>query len=143
MNTGKHNGAFAFLERKLGRKLLWVLCLLHLNELPLRHIFVELDGPTSSQNTFLGVIGKLLPQVEELDWRKFDKVRVGPGLSELSDEVAADLSSDQRMIYLAFLSVWNGEVRVEFYSLSPGPISHALWLTLCLRILLLYIKTLD
>ena len=60
-NTGKHNGAFTFLEKKLGRKLTSVLCMLHLNELPFRHIFVHLEGTTRSNNTFMGVIGKLLP----------------------------------------------------------------------------------
>ena len=53
---------------KLWRRLLWILCMLHLNELPWRHIFVALDGPTSSHNTFLGVIGKILPNVEDLEW---------------------------------------------------------------------------
>ena len=138
-NTGKHNGAFACLEKKLGGKLTWVLCMLHLNELPLRHIFVHLDGPTSSNNTFMGVIGKLLPQVEDLDWSgKFDQVQLGPGIPDLSEDVASDLSSDQRMLYLAFVSIWSGKIRVELYSLTPGPISHSRWLTLCLMILLLF-----
>ena len=54
--------------------------------------------------------------------------------------MANDLSSDQRLLYLAFVSVWSGETRVELYSLTPGPISHSRWLTLCERILLLYLK---
>jgi hypothetical protein len=141
-NTGKYIGAFASLEKKLNRRLLWVLCMLHLNELPLRHVFVGLDGPTVSNNTFKGVIGKILPRVEELDWTdKFEKVQVGQGIPELSEEIASDLSSDQRMLYLAFVSIWNGQIRIELYSLSPGPISHSRWLTLCLRILILYMKS--
>ena len=95
-NTGKYIGAFASLEKKLWRRLLWILCMLHLNELPWRHIFVALDGPTSSHNTFLGVIGKILPNVEDLDWSaKVEKVQLGPGLPELPEVVASDLSSDQ------------------------------------------------
>lgn len=140
-NTGKHIGAFASLEKMLGRRLLWVLCMLHLNELPWRHIFVALDGPTSSHNTFQGVIGKILPRVEELEWStKVEKVQLGPGLTELSEEVAADLSSDQRILYLAFMSVWTGVIRVELYSLTPGPISHSRWLTHCTRTLICHLK---
>lgn len=140
-NTGKYIGAFACLERKLNRKLLWSICMLHLNELPLRHVFVRLDGETASNNTFKGVIGKLLPQVESLDWKgKFSPVQLGPGMPELSEEVASDLSSDQRMLYLAFMSVWSGVIRPELYSLTPGPISHSRWLTLCVRILILFMK---
>ena len=101
-----------------------------------------LDGPTASNNTFKGAIGKILPRVEELDWtEKFDKIQIGQGIPELSEEIASDLSSDQRMLYLAFVSIWNGQVRIELYSLSPGPISHSRWLTLCLRILILYMKS--
>ena len=141
-NTGKHIGAFASLEKKLDRKLLWILCMLHLNELPLRHIFVSLDGPTASNNTFQGVIGKLLPHVEDLNWcDKFEKVQMGQGIPEgLTEDVSSDLSSDQRILYLAFVSVWSGVIRIELYSLTPGPISHSRWLTLCVRILILFMK---
>ena len=140
-NTGKHIGAFASLEKMLDRRLLWVLCMLHLNELPWRHIFVALDGPTSSHNTFLGVIGKILPNVEYLEWStKVEKVQLGPGLPELPEEVAADLSSDQRILYLAFMSVWTGVIREELYSLTPGPISHSRWLTHCTRTLICHLK---
>ena len=60
-NTGKWSGAFACLEDKLGRRLVIIVCWLHLNELPLRHIFVFVDGPTSSKKTFKGVIVKIIP----------------------------------------------------------------------------------
>ena len=59
-NTGKYIGAFASLENMRQGKLLWVFCVLHLNELPLRHIFVFVNAPTSGNKTFKGVIGKLL-----------------------------------------------------------------------------------
>jgi len=47
-------------EEKLGRPLQWVVCLLHCNELPLRHVFLELDGTTISPDSFLGPVGKKL-----------------------------------------------------------------------------------
>ena len=34
------------------------MCLLHTNELPLRHVFAALDGATSGPDTFAGPIGK-------------------------------------------------------------------------------------
>ena len=69
----------------------------------MRHIFVSLDGPTASNNTFQGVIGKLLPHVEDLNWcDKFEKVQMGQGIPEgLTEDVSSDLSSDQRILYLA------------------------------------------
>ena len=40
--TGKSKGFIASLETLIGRPLQWVICLLHLNELPLRHVFQNL-----------------------------------------------------------------------------------------------------
>ena len=37
--TGKSKGFIASLETLIRRLLQWVICLLHLNELPLRHVF--------------------------------------------------------------------------------------------------------
>ena len=105
-------------EVLLKRKLLRVVCTLHLNELPLRHVFIEIDGPTDSKNTFKGAIGKLLPKVEEFDFNpRFKKVTDGPGLPSISENVAADLSSDQRLLYSAFQSVRTGVIRPELHSL--------------------------
>jgi len=40
--TGNKAGFIRCLEEKLGRPLQWAFCLLHCNELPLRHVFLEL-----------------------------------------------------------------------------------------------------
>ena len=37
--TGKFNGFIRSLEELVNKPLQWVICLLHANELPLRHIF--------------------------------------------------------------------------------------------------------
>jgi len=41
-------GFIRCLEKKLGRPLQWVVCPLHCNALPLRHVFLELDGITKT-----------------------------------------------------------------------------------------------
>ncbi|KAG0712866.1 hypothetical protein GWK47_017453 [Chionoecetes opilio] len=38
----------------LGRKLFWSICVLHTNELPLRHLITSIDGPTLSDTGFTG-----------------------------------------------------------------------------------------
>ena len=139
VNTGNKGGVLATVEKITGKRKMWQICQLHLNELPLRHVFTEIDGETDSKNTFKGKIGKILPHVEEFDLlNQFPKVDVGEALPDLSDEVVADLSSDQFMLFLAWDSVKSGKLRKELLSLTPGPISHSRWLTLALRILLLY-----
>ena len=48
---------------KLGRRLIWLICALHTNELPLKHLMAELDGKTTSNNAFSGPVGKIVDKV--------------------------------------------------------------------------------
>ena len=43
LNTGCKGGAIDFLENKLERRLIWLICALHTNELPIEHLMAELD----------------------------------------------------------------------------------------------------
>ena len=58
--TGKFNGVIRSLEELLKTPLQWSIYLLHTNELPLCHVFMELDGTTNSPDSFTGPIGKQL-----------------------------------------------------------------------------------
>ena len=81
----------------------------------------------------------MLPKVQDFDLlQEFPKIDVGEDLPDLSEDVVTDLSSDQYMLCLAWESVRSGKLRKELLSLTPGPISHSRWLTLALRLLLLY-----
>ena len=67
------------MEKLLNRKVFWVICQLHTNELPLRHLieclgiddssYIALnnifspDGKSTSKDGFSGPIGKLLSKV--------------------------------------------------------------------------------
>ncbi|KAB7494258.1 hypothetical protein Anas_01934 [Armadillidium nasatum] len=51
VNTGHRNGSIRNLEMFLGKPLQHDICLLHLNELPLRHVFMKLDGTTKGNET--------------------------------------------------------------------------------------------
>ena len=140
-NTGAEKGAFACIETNLERKLLRVVCTLHLNELPLRHVFSDVDGPTSSDKTFTGAIGKLVVGVEELEWNDmFEKITDGPGLPDISSELVADLSTDQYILWKVLESLRNGTITPELRSLTPGPICMSRWLTLAIRTGILKMK---
>ena len=143
VNTGWQNGVIALLEQLKGERLLRSICSLHLNELPLRHGFQDIDGKTDSRNTFKGPIGKLLPNIENFNLR-ISFPSVGSNISNetvsLSEAIVSDLSSDQKFLYLAWKSVIDGKLNPDLLSLSPGPISHARWLTLAVRILLLWMS---
>ena len=58
--TGEYNGAIRKLEELLGRPLQWCICLLHCIELPLRHVFLLVDGTSTASDSFSGPIGKKL-----------------------------------------------------------------------------------
>lgn len=53
-NTGKFRGIIRLFEERLKRPLQWIICMLHLNELPLRHLFNKLDGKTSGPGSYNG-----------------------------------------------------------------------------------------
>lgn len=48
LNTGWRGGTIHHLEEKLGRRLIWLICALHTNELPLRHLVTGLGVKTAS-----------------------------------------------------------------------------------------------
>ena len=60
VNTGWKDGMIAHLERELGTPLVWLICLLHGNELDLRHWFEKCDGGfgTSGPESFKGPCGQ-------------------------------------------------------------------------------------
>ena len=48
----RFDGVITLFEKYRGRKVHWSVCLLHTNELPLRHLFEKFDGPTSGKTFF-------------------------------------------------------------------------------------------
>ena len=98
VNTGYKGGLAVCLERKLNRKLHMIGCFLHLNELPLRHLILELDGPTVTGNRLSGSIGMLLhgDELYRQDPVKFTPVPIAAPRPEVHD--IAMLSDDQRLL---------------------------------------------
>lgn len=65
VNTGWKGGVIRLLETQLNKPLQWSICLLHANELPLRHLLQNLDGDTKGPNSLSGPIGSLLADCEK------------------------------------------------------------------------------
>ena len=59
-NTGWKQGAIHLIEVWKEEKLLWVICQLHTNELPLRHLMSAQGLKTSGANSFSDELGNLL-----------------------------------------------------------------------------------
>ena len=110
-NTGWKDGMIAHFERDLGRPLLWLICQLHGNELPLRHLFDQCDGGfgTSGPDSFKGPIGQACKgELHLLDTVKFEKIE--PPLNDLDETVWKDLSQDQQLLYRWTKAIASGEV---------------------------------
>lgn len=66
-NTGTENGILRKFEVLLNKPLHWFVCLLHFNELPLRHLFNGLEkSTTSGPRTASGALSKLIQTCEQL-----------------------------------------------------------------------------
>lgn len=73
-NTGKFSVVIRLFEKRLQRPLQWIVCMLHLNELPLRHLLDYMGGKTSGPFTYNGPIGKLLDKCETQAIVEFESI---------------------------------------------------------------------
>ena len=64
VNTGCCGGVIRLIEVHFKKSMYWFVCLLHMNELPLRHLMIHLDGVTHGPNSFSGPIGKQLKECD-------------------------------------------------------------------------------
>ena len=130
-NTGWKAGAMAWIEKKLGKKLHWLVCQLHTNELMLRQLITKLDGKSDSKTGFSGPIGKMLKDVEKMKPKyNFDKIDGGPGLIELPEEVIRDLSTDQNLMYKRCVAAITGVLPRDVALRKSGKMGHSRWLTM-------------
>ena len=113
-----------WVEEKLGRRLVWIVCDLHTGELPLRKLVTEVDGPTLSHNRWSGPVGQLLDSATDLEINpNFTKIDIGPPLIELRQEVIKDLSTDQYYAYKITEAIRTGVVPTILANLQIGPIN--------------------
>ena len=134
VNTGFNNGVIRRIEIELGRPLHWSICLLHLNELPLRHLFISLDGAMTGPHSFNGPIGKAISTSFQQHLVNFAVI--------VGEPINCDkhlLSSDQLYFFESVNAIKTGIVPENFESRLPGRLNHARWLTLANRVLRLYI----
>ena len=127
--TGINKGCIRKLEEALQRSLQWMVCHLRTNELPLRHVFVELDGSTKSPDAFAEPIDKKLDSnVSQWPIVAFKSIP-NQHFPMLPNDVLEDLSTDQYYGYKICWSVICGEVDDEWRLHNIVPLVHSRWLT--------------
>lgn len=137
VNTGHIAGVIRRLEETFGHPLQWLVCLLHANELPLRHLFEALDGATTGPRGFSGSIGKQLLTCTEQPVSSFEPVQLTEQLSNVNPK---ELSTDQRYLLEMCNSISKGECSIDLARRNPGNLNHSRWLTTANRILRLYVS---
>lgn len=135
-NTGWLGGVMTLLEKHLQRPLQRMVCLLHFNELPLRHLIEELDGPTDGPESFSGELGVLLKHCTELPIVAFKSINC-----ELPLINKKDLSTDQRYLHDMCSAISEGICTTNLSKRDPGKIVHSRWLTTANRYLRVYVST--
>lgn len=138
--SGKSGGSLTWVEKLLGRKTFWVICVLHTNELPLRHLITSLDGKTSSKDGFSGPIGKLLSHVNTMPRKSFEAIPGTEELIELPEKVLKDMSTDAALSYQLLGALRDGELSSELASRKCGNIVHSRWLTTGQSLMMLYMS---
>lgn len=138
-NTGTTNGILRNLEVKLKRPLHWFVCLLHLNELPFKHLFSHLEGVTTGPHTHTGTISK---QIENCETLEVSQNFVPIQLEHMPPKVESwQLSTDEKYLFEIATAISTGSCTVDLAHRKPGRINNARWLTKASRILRLYIAT--
>ncbi|GBL78850.1 hypothetical protein AVEN_48842-1 [Araneus ventricosus] len=74
VNTGLFNGVILRLELKLRRPIQWIICLLHFNEFPLRHLFEYIYDKSSGPLSYTGDIGRNLKGYEKIPLVRFNSI---------------------------------------------------------------------
>ena len=121
----------SLLEKLFERKLGWLVCDLHTSELPLRHLSIDLDGTTLSNNKLSGPLGKMLDNAMELEI-KHNIVKIDSFLLPVvPEDVTKDLSTNKFYAYLFHEAPMS--LRLAF--LEIGPVNHSRWITIANRFL--------
>lgn len=134
-NTGWKGGILTLMEEKLQRPLQWFICLLHMNELPLRHLIENLDGPTTGPTAFSGPIAQNLANSVKLPVINFKPISVD------LPEVPSDISTDQKYLHDICTAVTTGYCSKSLAKRHPGNIRQSRWLTIANNLLRKYIGT--
>ena len=140
MNTGWRNGVHVSFERLVDHRVVWSICLLHTNELPLRHLIIKIDGPTSSDRGFSGPVCKNLSKVEEMEFDP-DFVAIPEiDLIDIPDAILQNMSHDSRQCYLLLQGIKTGSLPPNLQYMKCGPMSHARWTTTGERLLFFWTR---
>ncbi|GBN97717.1 hypothetical protein AVEN_202615-1 [Araneus ventricosus] len=134
-NTGWKTGVICQIEKQVKRQLLWGVCLLQFNELPFRHLFLNLDGETTAPISFSGPLATRFSKCEKLPVLNFKSSKCK--ILEIERKI---LSKDQQYLLDISYAIKSGSSPEDLTVREPGPVSLSRWLTTANRALRLYLS---
>ena len=99
----------------------WLVCLLHVNELPLRHLFLHIDGTTAGPKSFLRPIGKFLTVFTEFHITSYQPISL---LQPLLCVAVKNLSTVQKYLFQKYQPVSEGHRPCNLALRKLGPLNH-------------------
>ena len=126
------------------RPLQWIVCLLHENELPFRHLFEKIDGKTTGPDSYSGPIGK---QISGKDGLKLEPLENSKNFKPIRGKVPkiyyALENNDLKYFYRLCHLVQDGPEKGDLKILNekPGKVITSRWITTASNILRLYCQT--
>ena len=107
------------------------LCLLHANELPLRHLFEHIDGRTRGPRSFTGPIGSRLQKCETMPIVSYEPIPC-----DFPPVTIYDLHEFWSAIFTYICNaVITGQCSVSLSHRQPGQLVMSRWVTMANRIL--------
>ena len=108
-------------------------------------MFTACDGGfgTSGPDSFKGPLGKECsdPKLHCRPVVEFEAIDTT--LPDLDEKVVNDLSRDQKLLYKYAKAISSGKVDDDLAGQIPGPMNHSRWLTLALRLMILFTRWLN
>ncbi|GBM52388.1 hypothetical protein AVEN_160109-1 [Araneus ventricosus] len=101
-----------------------------LNELPFRHMFINLDGEKTERKSYSGTLGTLLCKCEKLPVVNFKSVQCE--IPEIDRKI---LSKDQQYLLDKSYAIKTDRSPEDLSVREPGAVSHSRWLTTANRVL--------
>lgn len=142
VNAGLKNGVNVFLERKMGKKLLWLACRHHALEVVCRDVFNAVLGSTDSPNvTLFKEFKNFWPNIDQKDYKPCQYVRVNGILKDLKEQTIhfvkgkltatkEKLPRDDYREFLELTLLFLGEIPPRGVHIQrPGAFHHARWMS--------------
>ena len=135
------SGVIVRIEIYLGHTVLWLICLCHLNELPLRKVFLLYDGKTVGPDSFEGKLGKEARAQHFLKKPVINFKTIKSSLTVVREDLSdKNLSKDQSLMLDYALAIITGKLEKKTANRMIGAIVHSRWCNLATSLMAMYTR---